>query len=237
MVKEPLHGSNDLRRFRAAREHMNDHRAGDVGLAGHAVVSDPSALQLGFQSCDDLTAHGEFTFYGFSVPLSTDFSEGGSLPRKGPERQTERVAVEDAERWCGVDVIRAAGTSDRGHASSYSGWKTGDPRRGILPGVPWSVVGPPIKGRVDALLSGRSQDGTKLAPDATSPAPLSPDEVALMADATGHDAFRKLATIFKNRHRDPETWEAITRNLRVFARAADRAAPTRRRAVKARRER
>ena len=74
----------------------------------------------------------------------------------------------------------------------------------------------------------------------TSSAPLTPDEVACMADATGQEAFRKLAMIFRNRSRRPDIWEAITHNLNVFARAADDAATSRQRVTqdaKARRQR
>lgn len=77
-----------------------------------------------------------------------------------------------------------------------------------------------------ALVAGQSSDGTKSA-QVTSPAPLTPDEVALMADATGYEAFRKLATIFKNRERYPKRWRAITQNLDAFADEDEGVAPAR----------
>lgn len=64
-------------------------------------------------------------------------------------------------------------------------------------------------------------------PPTTSPDPLTPDEVLLMADVTGHEAFRKLATIYKNRDHRPDIWAAISHNLDVFARAAEDAATAR----------
>lgn len=155
--------------------------------------------------------------------MSTDFLEGGSLPKKAAESKTERVPLTIAERWCGPEIIRAAGTSD-GDDRTYQSWRVGEPARGVPPGIPWKVLGPLLKPRLVALFDG----GTEFA-QATSPAPLAREEVALMSDATGHEAFRKLATIFKNRHRDPDSWDAITRNLKVFARASD-AGPTRPRA-------